>query len=140
LVRVAEEHDTPVPSALTLLSKTMLNLDGIVRALSPAFDPVELIRDFMVNAVGTRIDAERSAGQRFSWSLDVWQLIESAPRRADMILDRMANGQFTVNMNIDELDEASDRLTKAANRLSMSIVLGAAIVAAGYILGNRRRP
>jgi ubiquinone biosynthesis protein len=139
LVRVAEQHQTPVPSALTLLSKTMLNLDGIVRALSPAFDPVELIRDFMVNAMGTRIDAERSAGQRFSWSLDVWNLVESAPRRADMILDRMANGQFTVNMNIDELDEASDRLTKAANRLSLSIVVGAAIVAAGYVFGNRRK-
>ncbi|MGA7733041.1 MAG: AarF/UbiB family protein [Chloroflexia bacterium] len=139
LVRVAEQHQTPVPSALTLLSKTMLNLDGIVRALSPAFDPVELIRDFMVNAMGTRIDAERSAGQRFSWSLDVWNLVESAPRRADMILDRMANGQFTVNMNIDELDEASDRLTRAANRLSLSIVVGAAIVAAGYVFGNRRK-
>jgi predicted unusual protein kinase regulating ubiquinone biosynthesis (AarF/ABC1/UbiB family) len=138
LVRVAEEHNTPVPSALTLLSKTMLNLDGIVRALSPEFDPVELIREFMVNAMGTRIDAERSAGQRFAWGLDLWHLVETAPRRADMILDRMANGQFTVNMNIDELDEASHRLTRAANRLSLSIVVGAAIVAAGYMLGNRR--
>lgn len=139
LVRVAEAHNTPVPSALTLLSKTMLNLDGIIRALSPALDPVELIHNFMVNAMGTRIEAERSAAQRFSWSLDMWRLIEGAPRRADMILDRMANGQFTVNMNIDELDEASERLTKAANRLSLSIVLGAAIVAAGFVFGSRRK-
>jgi hypothetical protein len=51
----------------------------------------------------------------------------------------MANGQFTVNMNIDELDEASERLTKAANRLSFSIVLGAAIVAAGFVFGSKRR-
>lgn len=140
LVRVAERHNTPVPSALTLLSKTMLNLDGIVRALSPEFEPVELIHEFMVNAMGVRIDAERSAGQRFAWSLDLWHLLESAPRRADLILDRMANGQFTVNMNIDELDTASERMTKAANRLSLSIVLGAAVVAAGFIFGSRRKP
>lgn len=139
LVRVAEEHNTPVPGALTLLAKTMLNLDGIVRALSPALDPVELIRAFMVNAMGTRIDAERSAGQRFAWGLDLWHLIEGAPRRADMILERLANGQFTVNMNIEELDKASERLTKASNRLSLSIVAGAAIVAAGFIFGSRRR-
>src|SRR3989440_6818900 len=33
LTRVAQAHHTPVPTALTLLGKTMLNLDGTIRVL-----------------------------------------------------------------------------------------------------------
>ena len=35
VTRVAQAHRIPVPTALTLLGKTMLNLDGALRVLSP---------------------------------------------------------------------------------------------------------
>src|SRR5206468_9229967 len=44
LTKLAQSHSTPVPTAMTLLGKAMLNLDGTIRVLSPELDPVQLIR------------------------------------------------------------------------------------------------
>src|SRR6266498_1399058 len=38
LTRLAQSHNTPVPSAMTLLGKAMLNLDGTIRVLSPTLE------------------------------------------------------------------------------------------------------
>src|SRR5438067_10913480 len=35
LTKIAQSHHAPVPSAMTLLGKAMLNLDGTIRVLSP---------------------------------------------------------------------------------------------------------
>src|SRR5690349_6722131 len=48
LTKIAQANNTPVPSAMTLLGKAMLNLDGTIRTLSPELDPVQLIRDYMI--------------------------------------------------------------------------------------------
>ena len=51
LTRLAYDHHTPVPTSMTLLGKTMLNLDGAIRVLSPELDPVELIRNYMLDVM-----------------------------------------------------------------------------------------
>src|SRR6476620_6735890 len=54
LGQLANAHQDPVPAVLTLLGKTMLNLDGTIRVLSPTLDPVQLVRDYMIEVMGRR--------------------------------------------------------------------------------------
>jgi predicted unusual protein kinase regulating ubiquinone biosynthesis (AarF/ABC1/UbiB family) len=86
LTRVAQAHRTPVPTAMTLLGKAMLNLDGTIRVLSPDLDPVRLIRDYMLQVMQKRVMAQLSPGRVFAWVLDMKHLYENAPRRTDIIL------------------------------------------------------
>lgn len=41
----------PIPGIWMLLAKAILNLDGIIRLLSPRLDPVDLIREFMLEVI-----------------------------------------------------------------------------------------
>src|SRR6266487_4194090 len=58
LTRVAQSNAVAVPSVMTLLGKAFLNLDGAVRVLSPELDPVQLIRDYMLQVMEKRIEAQ----------------------------------------------------------------------------------
>jgi ubiquinone biosynthesis protein len=49
LTRLAYLNRVPVPASMTLVGKTMLNLDGAISVLSPELDPVELIRNYMLD-------------------------------------------------------------------------------------------
>src|SRR2546428_13417898 len=80
LTRIAKAHNTPVPSAMTLLGKTMLNLDGTIRVLSPELDPVQLIRDYMIKVMEKRVKGQLSPGRVFAWVLDMKHLVENGPR------------------------------------------------------------
>lgn len=134
LGKLAHAHQAPVPAVLTLLGKTLLNLDGTIRALSPALDPVGLVRDYMVEVMGRRILTQLAPGRSFAWLLDMKHLFENGPRRTDTILGKLANDQFTVRLGVDH--EAVRTLDRAAARLSRSLIASALLVGGGYVVGG----
>ncbi len=139
LTRLAQSHSTPVPTAMTLLGKAMLNLDGTIRVLSPELDPVQLIRDYMMSVMEKRVIGQLSPGRVFAWVLDMKHLVENTPRRTDMILDKLANDQLTVRLEVEHLDKAIKGMNRAANRLSLSMVVAALIIGGGFALETLRK-
>jgi ubiquinone biosynthesis protein len=139
LTRLAHRHRVPVPSALTLMGKTMLNLDGAIRVLSPELDPVQLIRDYMLHVMERRVLASMSPGRLITRVLDKKHLYERGPRHADKILDKLANDQFRVHLEIDQLDEAIRGLNRAAGRLSLGLIAGSLIIGAAHLYGSAAR-
>src|SRR5947207_7851850 len=134
LTRLAQSHSTPVPTSMTLLGKTMLNLDGTIGVLSPEPDPVQLIRDYMLKVMERRVSGQLSPGRIFAWVLDMKHLFENTPRRADMIIDKLANDQLTVRLEVDHLDDAVQSLNRAANRISISMVMVAIIIGGSFVM------
>jgi ubiquinone biosynthesis protein len=134
LTRVAQSNAIAVPSVMTLLGKAFLNLDGAVRVLSPELDPVQLIRDYMLRVMEKRIEAQLTPGRIFAWVLDMKHLVENTPRRTDMILDKLANDQLTVRLEVEHVDEVVKSLNRAANRLSLSMLIASFIIGGGFLL------
>jgi predicted unusual protein kinase regulating ubiquinone biosynthesis (AarF/ABC1/UbiB family) len=139
LTKVANANRVPVPTAMTLLGKTMLNLDGAIRVLSPELDPVQLIRDYMLHVMRERVARQLSPGRDFAWLIDMKHLYEDSPRRVEVLLDKLANDRFLVRVEAERLEEALRTVREAANRLSVGMIVGAALIAGGYLLGARRR-
>ena len=136
LARLATSHQIPIPGIWMLLAKAILNLDGIISLLSPRLDPVKLIREYMLEVIQKRVWAESSAAVKFSWALDVWTLLKNAPRRADVLLGKLANDQLAIQLHISPLEEARQDLNRAVNRLSHGMLLGSLLIACGYVLGS----
>lgn len=139
LARLATSHQMPVPAIWLLLSKAILNLDGIISLLSPRLDPVKLIREYTLEVIQKRVWAESSAAVKFSWGLDIWTLLKNAPRRADVLLGKLANDQITFQVQMSPLEEARRDLNRAVNRLSHGMLLGSLLIACGYVLGSYLR-
>ncbi len=139
LTRVAQANAVAVPSVMTLLGKAFLNLDGAVRVLSPELDPVQLIRDYMLQVMEKRIESQLTPGRIFAWVLDMKHLFENAPRRTDMVLDKLANDQLTVRLEVEHVDEVVKSLNRAANRLSLSILLASFVIGGGFLLEALRK-
>jgi ubiquinone biosynthesis protein len=140
LTRMSQVHGIGVPSSMTLLGKAMLNLDGTIRALSPELDPVQLIRDYMLKVMEKRIGTQLSGGRVFAWVLDMKRLFENSPRRVDTVLDKLSNDQFTIRLEVDQLDEAIKSVNRSARRLALSVLVGSAIIGGGFILEFLRKP
>ena len=139
LTRLAQSHSVAVPSSMTLLGKAMLNLDGTIRVLSPELDPVQLIRDYMLKIMEKRILGQLSPGRVFAWVLDMKRLVENSPRRTDMIFDKLANDQLTIQLKVDELDKVVKSLNRATNRISLSMILASLIIGGGFTFETLRR-
>lgn len=51
-----------------------------------------------------------------------------------MILDKLANDQLTLRLEVDHLDEAVKTMNRAANRLSLSIIIASLIVGGKLVI------
>lgn len=123
----------PAPE-LTMLGKTLLNLDEVSRTLAPDFDPNRSIREYADSLMRKRMLKRLSPGNVLASIMEVNELVQEMPGRINTVLRRLADNQFEVQVNsIDEV-RLIHNLHKIGNRLSLSLVLVALIVGAAMLM------
>ena len=130
----ASAHGLKAPSDLTLLGKTLLNLDGVARALAPDLDVNAAIRDQSVTLMRQRMLRSVSPGRVLTAMLDAKQFAEKLPGRVNRVLDALAGNELKFKMELIDEGAIIDGLQKVANRIALGLVMAALIVAAALIM------
>ncbi len=134
VTQAAGENNIRVPSELTMLGKTLLNLDQVGRAIAPEFDPNASIRRNAANIMQQRLVKSLSPGNLFSGVLELKDLLQRLPTRINKILDAIANNQLKVE--VDAIDEKTliVGFQKVANRITTGLIVAALIVGAALLM------
>jgi ubiquinone biosynthesis protein len=122
------------PSELTMLGKTLLNLDQVARALAPGLDVNATIRDEAVSLVRQRVLKSLAPGTVMSSVIEAKHFAERLPRRVNRVLDSLARNELKLNVEISDKGAVIDGLQKVANRIALGLVLAALIVAAALLM------
>jgi predicted unusual protein kinase regulating ubiquinone biosynthesis (AarF/ABC1/UbiB family) len=134
VTQAAAENGIRVPPELTMLGKTLLNLDQVGRALEPQFDPNASIRRNGAEILRSRLVRSLSPGNLFSGILEVKDLLQRLPARVNRFLDALANNEFKVT--VDAIDEKKLMIgfQKVANRITVGLIVASLIVGAALIM------
>jgi predicted unusual protein kinase regulating ubiquinone biosynthesis (AarF/ABC1/UbiB family) len=134
VTQTSAESGIRVPPELTMLGKTLLNLDQVGRALAPEFDPNASIRRNAAQILQQRLVRSISPGNLFSGVLELKDLIQRLPARLNKLFDAMANNEFKVQ--VDAIDERTliEGFQKVANRITVGLILAALIVGAAMLM------
>src|SRR5256714_2941875 len=134
VTQTAAECEIRVPSELTMLGKTLLNLDQVARALAPEFNPTASIRRNAAAILQQRVLKSLSPGNLFSGVLEVKDLIQRLPARLNKFLDALANNEFKVS--VDAIDEKTLIIgfQKVANRITVGLIIASLIVGAALLM------
>src|SRR2546430_2870403 len=134
VTRCAADCQIPVPPELTMLGKTLLNLDQVGRALAPPFDPNASIRHNAAQILQQRVVKSLSSGNLFSGVLELKDLVQRLPARLNKFIDALANNEFKVS--VDAIDEHKLMMgfQKVANRITVGLIVAALIVGAAMLM------
>jgi predicted unusual protein kinase regulating ubiquinone biosynthesis (AarF/ABC1/UbiB family) len=134
VTQVAAENNIRVPQELTLLGKTLLNLDQVGRAIEPDFDPNASIRRNAAQILEQRLMKSLSPGNLFSGVLELKDLVQRLPARLNKILDAISNNEL--KLSIDAIDEKTLIIgfQKVANRITVGLIIAAMIVGAAMLM------
>lgn len=124
-----------VPPELSMLGKTLLNLDLVGRALEPGFDPNASIRRNAGDIMQERLKSSLSPANLFTGMIEIKDLVERLPERVNRILDAVANNKLKVTIDtvIDEQVFMAG-LQKIANRITLGLILAALIIGASMLM------
>jgi ubiquinone biosynthesis protein len=134
LTRGAAQHGLIIPPQLTMLGKTLLNLDQVGRTLDPDFDPNAAVRDNAADMLRKRMLKSASPGYVLTSLLETNEFVQRLPGRLNRVLDSVSDRDFEVRIRLANDTLLLDGLQKIANRIASGAVLAALIIAAAMLM------
>jgi len=123
-----------VPSEMTMLGKTLLNLDVVGRTLDPDFDPNATIRRRSAELTQRRMRQSISVGNLFGTLIETKEFVERLPSRVNKILDHIADNQISVKVDAIDEELLLEGFQKVANRITVGLVIAAMIIGAALLM------
>jgi predicted unusual protein kinase regulating ubiquinone biosynthesis (AarF/ABC1/UbiB family) len=135
--RVAGLHGLRLPTELTLLAKTLLNLDEVGRRLAPDFDVPRSIRDNATSLMQERMRKSLSLSGSFAGLLELKQFVEALPGRLNRLLDAASTNNLKLKMEVIDEGALIEGFQKIANRITLGLLLASLIVGAALLMQVR---
>jgi predicted unusual protein kinase regulating ubiquinone biosynthesis (AarF/ABC1/UbiB family) len=133
-VRSAAERGYRMPREMTMIGKTLLNIDEVARRLDPDFDPNASIRKHAAAIANQRMLADFSPGKLMTGLLEMKKLAETLPRRLNQVIEAVAENRLRVK--VDAIDEVMllEGMQKIANRITVGVMIAAMIIGAAMLM------
>jgi len=130
--RIAAETGLRPRPELALLGKALLNLDEVARRLDPGFVPTDAVRTYAAGLLRRRLVP--TPGRILAATMDAKEFAEQLPGRFNKVMDALARGELT--LNVQGVDEARilQGIHRSANRLASAVVLAALVIGAAMMM------
>jgi ubiquinone biosynthesis protein len=138
VINISYQRRLRLPAELTLLAKTLFNLDAVCRALDPTYSPLQAIREYGTRIANERARRDLSPQRLFQLATQTGDLLGALPHRLDLISARLAEGDFTIRADIPEIPVLVTGMQKIANRVFTGLVLTGLLIASAMLLPYRR--
>lgn len=132
--RIAGENGMRVPPELTMLGKTLLNLDMVSRTLAPEFNPNEAVRRNSSQLLQRRLTKMASPANFITTALELNEFVQHLPGRLNKVLERIAANEIMIKVDAIDDVKVMEGMQKIANRITLGLILAALIVGAAMLM------
>ena len=133
LFEIIRRYNISLPPPLSLLLRTLVELEGTAQRLSPDFSLAEVFRPFYTTMVRRRLSVRRIVGRLQHAYRDWERLVESLPRDLDDVLRRVRDGTFSVHLDHRHIDPV-------VNRLVLGVMTAAMFVGSSLLWSMKAAP
>lgn len=131
---IVRRHRLHMPADLVMLLKTLAMYEGVGRVLDPEFNIIPVAKPFVEKEMRRRLLPSEWGPTLRQGLLDTTRMSMNLPGQLRRLARRVDRGEFTVVVQHQELDASLNRIEKMANRLAVSVLVGASLVGFGLLL------
>ncbi len=132
LSRVSGMHGLRPPAEMSMIGKALLNLDRATSHLDPQFAPAQALRDNLSEILVSGLKS--SPADLATAAVEAKEFASQLPRRANRILDTLAEGEFQLRVEAIDEERLHTVLQRVANRLTLGLVIAATIIGAAMLM------
>ncbi|WP_372015108.1 ABC1 kinase family protein [Pseudoxanthomonas sp. 10H] len=134
LVGCSAEHGLRVPAEISLLGKTLLNLERVANALDPDMDVRSLVESHLQSIMRAQLRRSFTSANLASEALEVQALLRDAPRKISDTLSLLAENRLQVRLDGLENSRLMENMQKIANRIAASVVTAALLLSSAMLM------
>jgi len=134
LVRLATACGLRTPPEVSLLGKTLLNLDSVCQLLVPGFDAKQSVEDHLQHVMRARLRQSLSSPSLASELMELQSLMRDGPRKVTDILGLVADNRLQLRVTGLEESHLMESLQKIANRIAAGVITASLILASSLMM------
>ena len=134
LTRIGAACGLRTPPELSLLGKTLLNLESVCNALDPTMDPKQVVEQHLEHVMRARLRKSLSPAGLAGEMMELQRLLREAPRKVADVLSLLADNRLQVRLVGLEDSRMLEALQKIANRISAGIITASLILASALLM------
>jgi ubiquinone biosynthesis protein len=138
LINISFQSGLRLPAELTLLAKTLFNLDTVTKSIDPTYSPIATIREFGNQIAAERARRDLNPRRMYQLATEGSDFLMALPHRLDLITSRMAANEFETRIDVPQIALMMTALQKVANRIFSGLVLAGLLVASAMLLPYHR--
>jgi ubiquinone biosynthesis protein len=131
---ILREHHLGLPPDMALLIKAFITLEGMGRGLDPAFHMTSEALPLLRKVVRARYEPRVVAGRAWATLRRTLAVAEQLPHDVSRLLRNARRGRVHVGIDIAHLKRVGDQIDRAANRLTMALVIAALIIGSSIVM------
>jgi len=137
---ILREHHLGLPSDLALLIKAFITLEGMGRGLDPGFHMASEATPLLRQVARARLQPKVIAIRAWQTLRRALAVAEQLPHDVSRLLRNARRGRMQVSIELAHLKRVGDQIDRAANRLTMALVIAALIIGASIVMTVKGGP
>lgn len=131
---ILRENHLALPPDLALLIKTFITLEGLGRGLDPDFNMAGEALPLLRQVVRARYRPKALATRAWTSVQRLLELSEQLPQDISRLLRNARQGRLNIGLEIQSLKRVGNQLDRAANRLSLALIIAALIIGSSIVM------
>ncbi len=131
---ILRENHLALPPDLALLIKTFITLEGLGRGLDPDFNMAGEALPLLRQVVRARYQPRALARRAWTSWTRLLEVAEQLPGDLSRLLRNARQGRLNIGLEIQSLRRVGDQLDRAANRLSLALIIAALIIGSSIVM------
>jgi ubiquinone biosynthesis protein len=131
---ILRENRLALPPDLALLIKAFITLEGLGRGLDPDFNMAAEALPLLRQVVRARYRPQVLARRAWSSWLRLVDVAEQLPQDLGRLMRKVRQGQMGLDIESRSLQRVGDQLDRAANRLSLALIIAALIIGSSIVM------
>ncbi|GAB6100319.1 AarF/ABC1/UbiB kinase family protein [Halanaerocella petrolearia] len=134
ILDLAFRYKIRLPSEFTLLTKSLVTIEGVVSNLAPDFDILVVARPFIYQLLKEQYHPKRLVKGLFRDLRDMIEVLTDFPEDLQQVMHLLEDGSLKVKMKHVDLNDLISKLDIVTNRLSVSLIVSALIVGSSLVM------
>ena len=137
---ILREHHLGLPSDMALLIKAFITLEGMGRGLDPELHMTTEALPLLRQVVRARYQPKVVANRAWQTLRRTLAVAEQLPHDVSRLLRNARRGRMHVGIELAHLKRVGDQIDRAANRLTMALVIAALIIGSSIVMTVKGGP
>jgi ubiquinone biosynthesis protein len=137
---ILRDHQLGLPADLALLIKAFVTLESMGRGLDPGFHAVTHATPILRQVVRAGYSPKALLGRGWRALQRTLSMAEALPHDLARLLRNARRGRLQVSIELVHLKRIGDQIDRAANRLSMALVIAALVVGSSIVMNVQGGP